>query len=880
MMKVDEIRESFLSFFADKNHRIVSSDSLVPKNDPTLLFTSAGMNQFKEQFLGNITDFTRAASCQKCLRTADVEEVGKTTYHHTFFEMLGNFSFGDYFKEEAIVWAWEYLTQVLKIEKDLLWASVYLEDMESYKIWQSKIGLEEAKIIKMGAKDNFWPSNALEKGPDGPCGPCSEIYYDRGSKCGCNKPECTPACDCGRFVEVWNLVFTQFNRVGFNEIQPLPSKNIDTGMGLERLASVMQSKTSNFEIDTFSRLIKEIESKIPKKDIRSFNAIADHIRAIVFSISDGVYPSNEKRGYVVRRLIRRALWYGFSLNQKKPFLNKLVDVVSDIMYKPYPEIRENKENISKVILSEEERFLETIEKGKDILFDCIAKVKKENRNISSEEIFKLYDTYGFPLELTALVAEDQGVDLDASGFEDLMEKQRESSRKSSKFEESVFVSDEYPISFNVEFKGYEQNLLQAKVIGIVKDSSEVKQAAVGEKVEIVLDKTIFYPTSGGQLNDCGIITDKKDLDLAEVIFEVVDVKKRGSLITHIGSLKKGTLNKGDLVFTFPDDSRRKALQRSHTATHLLQAALRKILGSHVIQQGSLVDEDRFHFDFSHLKKISAEELKSIEEEVNNYILGDFKVNKYSLSFEEAKNNRDILAFFEEKYEDTVRVVEVEKVSKELCGGIHVDRTSEIGLLKIISESSVSSGIRRIDALVGKKAYQSFRESENVLDEACSIVKATKENITQTLKDLVASLKKQEKEGYLLKRSIFEGKVPNIIKTYTHKIADMKVIVYPGEGESQKFLGDTLDIVKKQTDDSALLMAVSITKDNKFSIVISRTKDFKKLSCNNVAKIISDKLSASGGGKDDFAFVGGNLANKKDEKSFITDILNMLKENSL
>ncbi|MFC1599309.1 alanine--tRNA ligase, partial [Candidatus Omnitrophota bacterium] len=565
-MNTDAIRKEFLTFFKSQGHKLVVSDTLVPKEDPTLLFTSAGMNQFKDYFLGNKKDITRAASCQKCLRTGDLERVGKTSYHHTFFEMLGNFSFGDYFKEETITWAWQFLTGNVHLSEKDLWVSVYLDDQEAYAVWEKKIGVPREKIYKFGAEDNFWPSNALQDGPDGPCGPCSEIFFDWGKDKGCGKPDCNPSCGCGRFVEVWNLVFTQFNRIGLNKTEPLPSNNIDTGMGLERLASVLQGKSTNFEIDILKPIVDEVAGLLKQKDSSLINAIADHLRAVVFSISDGIYPSNEDRGYVIRRILRRALWYGFSLGKKTPFLYSLVGLVAELFKQPYPEVAQKKDIISKVIRAEEERFLATIDKGRGVLFSYIDEAVENKKDvISGREIFTLYDTYGFPYELTQKIVKEKELKTDLEGFKALLENQKDASRQASKFGEGVFTDGQLAHRPS-EFIGH--NIEEDKVEACLQD---ILTNPEGNRRALILDKTPFYPTSGGQLHDKGIIENDGPNPF---LFEVEDVQKVGDSILHWGVFKKGDASDSlDLklsVRAVVNMGRRAALARAHTSTHLLQ----------------------------------------------------------------------------------------------------------------------------------------------------------------------------------------------------------------------------------------------------------------------------------------------------------------------
>ncbi|MDD2654043.1 MAG: alanine--tRNA ligase, partial [Candidatus Omnitrophica bacterium] len=694
-MKADLLRKKFLEFFAGKKHKIVVSDSLVPAGDPTVLFTSAGMNQFKKQFLGQITDFRRAASSQKCLRTDDLDKVGQTPFHHTFFEMLGNFSFGDYFKKEAIAWAWEFLTEWLKIPQDKLWVSVYKEDDEAYQIWLKDIKIGKDKIVKLGDKENFWPSEAKQKGPNGPCGPCSEIFYDYGKDIGCGKKDCDPACSCGRFAEIWNLVFTQFNRKEGGSLEPLPNRNIDTGMGLERLAAVMQGVKSNFETDLFEPIVKEIVKEAGRSpNLKIVYVVADHIRAMSFAILDGVLPSNDNRGYVVRKLIRRGVNNCRQIGIKKAFLYKLVSVVSEVMKEPYPELLDRRENIAAIIKREEESFWNVLKETEPKMISSFELFRKELKSTSelakkvAEFAFELHDTYGYPKEMTQNFAKDNNVPFDEKYFDVLMQEQKQRSKSASSMAGDVFVDAEIKGDLEAtEFVGYETMEEKSKILKIFdQENNEVKTTKGLKTAKIILDKTPFYAESGGQICDKGIISQDKDAKL-----EVIDVKKIHQSIIHICSSIKGEFKVGDKVNAEVDIERRLAIARNHTATHLLQAALRKVLGEHVQQQGSLVAEDRLRFDFTHFKQLTKEELSRVEELVNEYIINNDALKVEEKSTTQAKKE-GALAFFAEKYADKSRVVKIGAHSKELCGGTHLKATGQIGLFKILSEGSVAQGI--------------------------------------------------------------------------------------------------------------------------------------------------------------------------------------------
>jgi alanyl-tRNA synthetase len=717
-MTADILREKFLSFFKAKNHKIVDSDSLVPKDDPTVLFTPAGMNQFKREFLGFDAGFKRAATSQRCLRTDDLDKVGKTSSHHTFFEMLGNFSFGDYFKSDAIAWAWEFLTKELRIDPAKLWVSVYQDDSEAYNIWKDEIHIPVNRIVKLGDKDNFWPAEAKAKGPNGPCGPCSEIFYDFGESIGCGEKICNPACSCGRFVEIWNLVFTQFNRKEDGTLEPLPNKNIDTGMGLERLSAIMQGKRNNFETELFQPVIKEIQragtsalpvSKQGRNRVETGTqveyAVADHLRAVVFSIYDGITPSNEGRGYIVRKIIRKSVMHLRSLGIDKPFLYKLTGQLAEIMRKPYPDLMERANDIAQVILNEENNFI-------DILNSSEALLARIPLNGFAEEIgaivFKLYDTHGLPSELIEEYLKEQGVkDLAAIAkvVDAKFEEQRQRSKSQSKMKGDVFDAKGLGIKLNpTKFIGYAKSSAQANILAILNDAKEVDQSRLGESLQIVLEQTPFYAESGGQTGDTGKLSN------GENVFEVLNTQKIDNVFLHIGKVISGSFKKGDQVFAQINTQRRLNIAKNHTATHLLQAALRQVLGNHVQQQGSMVAEEKLRFDFTHFKRLTVEEITKIEDLANSFIAGNQAVNCKEMPLKEAKQ-AGALAFFEEKYGDHVRVVSIGGISKELCGGTHIDDIGKIGLIKIISDSSVASGIRRIEAVTGSFAEQFIKQKE-------------------------------------------------------------------------------------------------------------------------------------------------------------------------
>ena len=851
-----------MDFFKAKKHKIVDSDSLVPRDDPTVLFTPAGMNQFKRQFLGHLTGFTRAATAQRCLRTDDLDKVGKTPGHHTFFEMLGNFSFGDYFKEDAISFAWEFLTEEIKIAEERLWVSIYKDDDEAYKIWKNKIKLPENKIIKLGDKENFWPSEAKEKGPNGPCGPCSEIFFDQGSNIGCGRPECTPACSCSRFVEVWNLVFTQFNRKEGGILEPLPKKNIDTGMGLERLAAVMQGVPNNFETDLFKPIIKEIAAGCRPQaagEKELVYAIADHIRAITFAIYDGALPSNEERGYVVRKLIRKSIENLRALGVKKIFLYKLVPILAQVMNVPYPNLENRRENISEIILAEEKNFIAILDSSNELLKKGLSELvkKAETKTFSGDDVrkasviaFEFYDTYGIPWKLTKDWADIHGIKLDKAIFDSEMEKQRFRSKSRSTMKGDVFALKELHLAgAKTGFSGYAKYETKAKILKIIKDNTLVKKATKGEEVKLILDKTVFYPESGGQVGDTGEFRKGKN------IFRVTDTQKFDKVIVHKGKVLEGGFKTGNELKSCVDIERRLSIARNHTATHLLQAALRKVLGAHVQQQGSLVAEDRLRFDFTHFKDIANDELDRIEEGVNNYILNNAALKTKMLTLGEAKK-QGALAFFGEKYEERVRMVAIGDFSKELCGGTHLDSAGQIGLFKIISEGSVASGIRRIEAVTGESAHRAIKEQENILAEVSSILNVPAQNVTQELQKKLAQIKELEKKLNLQRLDIIENSLDGIIHE-AQNIKDIKIITKVIENTDMDLLRKTIDLIKERTDNAVIVLGSVL--DGRALLVMGITPDLlaRGLDASILIRDVARVIGGSGGGRKDFAQAGGN-----------------------
>ncbi|AJG41281.1 alanyl-tRNA synthetase [Thermotoga sp. RQ7] len=858
-MTSEEIREAFLRFFEKKGHKILPSASLIP-DDPQLLFTVAGMVPFKPIFWGKVEPvYTRIATCQKCLRTVDIENVGKTPRHHTFFEMLGNFSFGDYFKEEAIEWAWEFLTQVLGVPEEKLWVSVYEEDEEAFRIWNEKIGLPEKKILRLGKEDNFWGP----AGPTGPCGPDTEIFYDTGYSKGCPEgEECTPANSEGRFVEIWNLVFTEYYQDEEGKLHPLPRKNIDTGAGLERFCAMMQGVYSNFDTDLFQPIIKAIEELTgvsyktdEEKDI-SIRIIADHIRAITFLISEGVFPSNEGRGYVLRRIIRRAMRHGILLGMNEPFLYKVVDAVVEKMGKVYPEIVRGKDMVKEVLSSEENRFLKTLEQGMRIFDELVEKKGK----IDSQDAFRLYDTYGLPLELTLEIAKEKGVEIDVKDFDRYMKEQQRKSREAMgkvEFAKRYEYLESLPEGFKTEFTGYERLEDEAETVLIAKENRPLEEAKEKDTVEVVFSRTPFYAEKGGQVSDVGTVEWESGEGRVEYVFEALE-----GVIVHRVRVLKGILRRGQKVFLKVDRKRRKDTMRNHTATHLLHAALRKVLGEHVRQAGSLVAPERLRFDFTHYRALSAEEIKKVEDMVNEWIMQAIPVEVRYTSYEEAIRS-GVIALFTEKYGDVVRVVEVPGVSKELCGGTHVKNTGQIGLFKIVSEESVSSGVRRVEAVTGFYTLELIRRYEDVMTRLKELLGAGENEIinrVESLREKVRELERRLSQGRVSEERISEKKLNDGTKLFYGVF----------EGVESKHLGGIADNVLNR-EKSGVVVLFSRFED-KVSLVVKVSNDLiEKYDASSIARNIAKELGGSGGGRKNFAQAGGRHPERLDE------VLNRLEE---
>jgi alanyl-tRNA synthetase len=850
-MKSPEIRASFLDFFASREHKVVPSSPLIPWNDPTLLFVNAGMVQFKKTFLGEErSSFNRAVSCQKCMRAggkhSDLENVGHTSRHHTFFEMLGNFSFGDYFKENAITFCWELLTGVFRLPKEKLYASVYEQDDDAAGLWSSLVGLPDERIIRLGAKDNFW-----QMGDTGPCGPCSEVIIDQGTHIGCGKPECSVGCDCDRFLELWNLVFMQFNRDEKGTLTPLPKPSIDTGMGLERISAVLQGKTSNFDSDLFMPIINDISALVhvpygaSHDTDASLRVIADHIRATVFLLSEGLVPSNEGREYVLRRIIRRASRHARLLTMHEPLLYRLIGSVIEVMGSLYPEIVREQKRTEKLLKIEEENFLRTIETGMNILDEIIASVRKDgHKMIPGEEIFKLYDTYGFPIDFARDIAMDAGLSIDEESFRSSMEAQRERSKRPiiGKGKTAIELVSQGEGMVGTSFVGYETLQVHTFVRNIIKEGIPVETLLKDDEGEIILDKTPFYGESGGQSGDTGIIKGSGSL------IRVIDTKKPSpDVFIHKVKVEKGSITKGEEVACSVDEEMRKATMRNHTATHLLHKALKMVLGDHVKQSGSVVDPERLRFDFTHFTAVQPDEVKRIEDIVNEKILDDLAVRTDIMGVDEAVK-MGAVALFDEKYGEAVRVVSAGDFSKELCGGTHCRATGEIGVFVIISEGSVASGIRRIEALTGKNSFDYFRQKKAELDGIKGCLKT--ENPAEKIDKMINELRVMEKEIQKLRTGSAKDMISDALKK-AFDLDGVKLVTLRQDGLNPNELRLLADNVRDRLG-SGIIVLTSVM-DGQAAIVGAVTKDLTdKYHAGDIVKNISTTAGGKGGGKPDMA----------------------------
>lgn len=841
-----EIRQKFLDFFASRGHQIVPSSSLVPGNDPTLLFTNAGMVQFKDTFLGDEQrDYNRATSSQRCVRAGgkhnDLENVGYTARHHTFFEMLGNFSFGDYFKQDAIKFAWEFLTVDLGLPAEKLWVTVFEDDDEAAAIWLDEMKIDPTRFSRLGEKDNFWAM-----GDTGPCGPCSEIFYDHGADVPGGPPG-SPDEDGDRYIEIWNLVFMQYERKADGSMTPLPKPSVDTGAGLERVAAVMQNVHSNYEIDLFQDLLKAISRITGVSDLNnnSLKVIADHIRSCSFLIVDGVLPSNEGRGYVLRRIVRRAVRHGYQLGVKDIFFYKIVAALVDVMGEAYPELAQKQQFVEKALKDEEEQFARTLENGMSILEKAIKEL--DGKTIPGETVFRLYDTYGFPVDLTADVAREHDLSLDMEGFEAAMAVQKDQARAASNF--GSVAKLEIASGAATDFIGYEKLAGTSKLLAIFADSKEVDSANEGDEVLLLLDSTPFYGESGGQVGDTGMLTSES------ASFEVLDTQKQGDAFVHRGVLRQGTLKVGEQLAAAVAEDARAAITLNHSATHLMNSALRSVLGDHVVQKGSLVDADRLRFDFSHSSQLSAEELKEIENQVNAEILRNSSVSKEVLPIEKAQE-KGALALFGEKYGDEVRVVSMGgDYSVEFCGGTHVERTGDIGLFKIVSESGISSGVRRIEAVTGKGALALVEKEEQTLKQICEIVKSNADDVLEKVQQLASNTKSLEKQLEQLK-SKMASSAGSDLASQAEEIGGVKVLAAVVEGFNPKTLRDTADQLKNKLG-SCIVVLISAA-EGKVSIVAGVSKDLVgKVKAGDLANMVAVQVGGKGGGRPDMAMAGGS-----------------------
>ncbi len=857
---VNELRQMFLDFFESKGHLVMNSFSLVPQNDNSLLLINAGMAPLKPYFTGaEIPPRTRVATCQKCIRTGDIENVGKTARHGTFFEMLGNFSFGDYFKHEAIAWSWEFLTKVVGLDENRLYPSVYEEDDEAFDIWNKEIGVPADRIFRFGKEDNFWEHGA------GPCGPCSEIYYDRGEKYGCGKPGCTVGCDCDRYMEVWNNVFTQFENDGEGHYETLKQKNIDTGMGLERLAVVVQDVDSIFDVDTLCALrnkVCEVAGKtygVNHEDDVSIRLITDHMRSATFLISDGVMPTNEGRGYVLRRLIRRAARHGRLLGIEGPFLEKLSETVIEGSKDGYPELEEKKTFILNVLHNEESQFNKTIDQGLKILADLEAEMKEAGKSVlGGSDAFRLYDTYGFPIDLTKEILEEKGYTIDEDGFKEEMEVQRKRARESRAVSNymgaDATVYDEIDRNITTEFDGYDKLEAVSKVTVLTTETEIVDSLMEGQKGTIFVEKTPFYATMGGQEGDTGVIT------TANGVFRVEDtIKLRGGKYGHVGVMESGMISNGDEVTLKVDEQERKDTCKNHSATHLLQKALKTVLGAHVEQKGSLVNPTRLRFDFAHFQAMTPEEIAETEALVNKEIQAALPVTTQIMGIEEAKKT-GAMALFGEKYGDEVRVVSMGDFSVELCGGTHVANTANITLFKIVSEAGVAAGVRRIEALTGNNVIEYYRQMEENLHTIAKTLKTSPAEITEKITHLQKEVKELQSENESLKSKMAQDSLGNVMDQVV-EVKGVKVLASAVDGVDMNGLRDLGDQLKEKLGEGVVVLASA--KDGKVSLLAMATQGAmdKGAHAGNLIKAAAAIVGGGGGGRPNMAQAGGKNPDK-------------------
>lgn len=849
-----ELRQAFLTFFKEKEHEMIASSSLVPGNDPTLLFTNAGMVQFKDVFLGrDKRNYTRATSSQRCVRAGgkhnDLENVGYTARHHTFFEMLGNFSFGDYFKEDAIKYAWEFLTEVAGLPAEKLWVTVYANDKEAEDIWLNTIGVSADRFSRIGDKpgkkyesDNFWAM-----GDTGPCGPCTEIFYDHGEDIWGGPPG-TPEEDGDRYIEIWNLVFMQYNRSADGEMANLPAPSVDTGMGLERLAAILQGVHNNYDIDLFQHLIRAASKVTNVDDLnnKSLRVIADHIRSCAFLIVDDVMPSNEGRGYVLRRIIRRACRHGHQLGMNDLFFYKLVQPLVEVMGEAYPELSKTQANVERLLKLEEERFAETLDQGMKILEEDIRVLN--GKIISGETLFKLYDTYGFPVDLTADIARERHLEIDEPGFEACMEAQRERGRSASQF--GTDYNKDVQVACETIFTGYDNDNQTSVVAELFLGSESAEELTEGQQGMVVLNETSFYGESGGQIGDTGVLSS------SSASFTVKNTQKQGKSILHIGEVDSGTIKKGDELNASFDVESRKAISRNHSATHLMHAALRNILGDHVSQKGSLVDAEKLRFDFAHFEPVKVDELKQIEQIVNAHIRGNSSAEAKEMALEEAKAS-GAMALFGEKYDDVVRVVSMgdEQYSTELCGGVHVDHVGDIGFFKITSESGTASGVRRIEAVTGQAAVDWVEEKDQQISDLAALLKSSRDEVNGKVSQLISKLKTQEKELSQLKGKM-ASQAGSDLSSQAEDVNGVKILTAHLEGADTNTLRDTLDQLKNKLGTAAIVLASA--NGEKVTLIAGVTKDLtSKIKAGDLVNIAAAEVGGKGGGRPDMAQAGGN-----------------------
>ena len=860
---VNELRKMFLDFMESKGHLVMKSFPLVPQGDKSVLLINAGMTPLKPYFTGaEKPPRTRVSTCQKCIRTGDIENVGKTARHGTFFEMLGNFSFGDYFKREALNWSWEFLTQVVGLDPDRLYPSVYVDDDEAFQIWNKEIGIPAERIFKFGKEDNFWEHGA------GPCGPCSEIYYDRGEKYGCGKPGCTVGCDCDRYMEVWNDVFTQFENDGNGNYTELKQKNIDTGMGLERLAVVVQDVDSIFDVDTICSL-RNLVSKISGKEYGvkheydvSIRLITDHIRSATFMISDGIMPTNEGRGYVLRRLIRRAARHGRLLGIEGAFLSKLSEEVINGSKDGYPELEEKKDFIFRVLTNEENQFNKTIDQGLRILGDMEEDMNQSGeKTLSGANAFKLYDTYGFPLDLTKEILEEKGYQVDEDGFKVAMDEQRKKARDAREVTNymgaDATVYDQIDTSVTTEFVGYDHLTFDSKVTVLTTETEVVSSLMEGQKGTVFVEQTPFYATMGGQVGDTGVI------QTANGRFVVEDtIKLRGGKFGHVGYMESGMISEGETVSLIVDSQARKDTEKNHSATHLLQKALKAVLGAHVEQKGSLVTPDRLRFDFAHFQAMTSEELSKVEDLVNEKIQASLPVNTNVMDIEEAKKS-GAMALFGEKYAQKVRVVSMGDFSKELCGGTHVANTGEIMLFKIVSEAGIAAGVRRIEALTGKGVIEYYKKQEEMLQEAAKALKANPSQVVEKIQHLQSELKAVSSENESLKSKLAQGALGDVMDQVV-EVKGIRLLAAKVEGVDMNGLRDLGDQLKEKLGEGVVVLAA--VNDGKVNVLAMATDAAQKAGAHagNLVKAVAAIVGGGGGGRPNMAQAGGRNPEKADE----------------